>query len=73
MGYSYKYSLDIISNKLKKKLIINSKKRNKEKVDKIVDGSLFNELFPKFEYTSLEAGLDNILKSMNESVSLKLN
>ena len=66
MGYSYKYSLDIISKKLKKKLIINSKKRTKEKVDKIVDGSLFNELFPKFKYTSLEAGLDNILKSMNE-------
>ena len=60
-GYSYKDSLEIISKILKRKIIINRKKRTKEKVDKLVDRSLFNNLIPKFEFTSLESGLKKII------------
>jgi len=64
-GYTYKKALDVISKRLNKKLTINSKKRTKEKIDKLVDPSLLNTLVPKFKFTSLDAGIEKIINTIN--------
>jgi len=55
---SYKDALDVISKILNKEIFINSKPRTTEPVDKIYDLSLIYNLFPDFQFTSLEKGLE---------------
>ena len=55
---SYKDALEIISKILDKDIEINSKPRTTEPVDKIYDLSLINFLFPDFQFTTLEKGLE---------------
>jgi len=55
---SYKDALEIISKILDKDIEINSKPRTTEPVDKIYDLSSINLLFPDFQFTTLEKGLE---------------
>ena len=66
IGYTYKEALEIISKKLNKKIVIHTKKRTKEKVDKLVDPSLLNRLFPGITFTSLEDGIEKIINTDND-------
>ena len=55
---SYKDALEIISKILDKDIEINSKPRTTVPVDKIYDLLLIHNLFPDFQFTSLEKGLE---------------
>ena len=55
---SYRDALDIIGKLLDKDIQINSKPRTTDPVDKIYDLSLIQSLFPDFQFTSLEKGLE---------------
>ena len=55
---SYKDALDIISKIFDREIKINSKPRTTEPVDKIYDLLLIHNLFPDFQFTSLEKGLE---------------
>ena len=54
---SYVDVLDKISEIIGRKARYKSKKRTKEKIDKVVDPALFKILVPDFEFTSLQDGL----------------
>ena len=54
---SYKDALDIIPRILDRKIEINSKPRTAEPVNKIYDLSLIQNLFPDFQFTTLEKGM----------------
>lgn len=56
-SYSFRKSIDIIAQLLKKPITIRSKVRTKEKVDNIFDNTLLRRLAPRFKFTSLPYGL----------------
>ncbi|MBN2052415.1 NAD-dependent epimerase/dehydratase family protein [Candidatus Woesearchaeota archaeon] len=61
--YTYMESLGIISKLLGKKLVIHSKQRSKEKVNKAYEQTLIRKLMPGFKFTPLEQGLKAIIKT----------
>jgi len=69
---SYKEALDTISKILNKQLVINSKPRTKDKVDKLYDNTLFKKILPDFSFTSIEEGLKEILRKTRKDSSCNL-
>ena len=67
-GKSFTY-IDIIielETILDRKIIVDYKKRTKEKVDHVFSNQNHQEMFPKFKYTSLHDGLKKLKSNFEE-------
>ncbi|MBE9116859.1 NAD(P)-dependent oxidoreductase [Lusitaniella coriacea LEGE 07157] len=60
-SYSFMDILDSISNILDRELQINTRSRTKNKVDNCFDNTALRTLFPNFEFTNLETGIQKTL------------
>jgi len=58
---SYKDAVDIIAEKLARKISVGNKKRTKNKIDKIVNAELLQRVIGGYEFTTLEDGMNRML------------
>lgn len=66
-GLTYRDSLDAIEQLLGKSLIVHSRERTKEKVDKVYSIERLRTLFPDFQFTPLKEALASILAEQTKT------
>ena len=65
-SYSYKDILNLLSIVLKKNVIINNKKRTKNKVNHIFDNRYLSKNIKNYKFINLESGIKKFLKSYDK-------
>lgn len=66
-SYSFERVLNLLQENVEYPLLVQQKERSKSKVDNIYCAKKFRELFPSFQFTTLEQGLQKTIADMSKN------